>query len=102
LNSGGSLSVNLQEFLTLQPQELIVTIESCDRTTTPTDLLPVLPELYKNHSLTLPGFGLPLEDIVKAGEKVKQMGGKNEVFSNSCGATVVKVRLPIVQGENLN
>jgi len=102
LNSGGSLSITLQEYLTLQPQELIVTIESCDRSITPSELVPVLPELYKNQSLTLPGFGLPLEDIIKAGELIKQMGGKNEVFSNSCGATVVKVRLPIVQGENLN
>lgn len=102
LNSGGSLSINLQEYLTLQPQELIITIESCDRSVTPSELVPVLPELYKNQSLTLPGFGLPLEDIIKAGELIKQMGGKVEVFSNSCGATVVKVRLPIVQGENLN
>jgi len=102
LNSGGSLSINLQEYLTLQPQELIITIESCDRSITPSELVPVLPELYKNQSLTLPGFGLPLEDIIKAGELIKQMGGKVEVFSNSCGATVVKVRLPIVQGENLN
>ena len=102
LNSGGSLTINLQEYLTLQPQELTITIESCDRSITPSELVPVLPELYKNQSLTLPGFGLPLEDIIKAGELIKQMGGRNEVFSNSCGATVVKVRLPIVQGENLN
>lgn len=102
LNSGGSLSINLQEYLTLQPQELIVTIESCDRSVTPSELVPVLPELYKNQSLTLPGFGLPLEDIIKAGELIKKMGGKNEIFSNSSGATVVKVRLPIFQGENLN
>ncbi len=102
LNSGGSLTISLQEYLTLQPQELIITIESCDRSITPSELIPVLPDLYKNQSLTLPGFGLPLEDIIKAGERIKQMGGKNEVFSNSCGATVVKVRLPIVQGENLN
>jgi signal transduction histidine kinase len=102
LGSGGSLSINLQEYLTLQPQELVITIESCERSITPTDLVPVLPELYKNQSLTLPGFGLPLEDVIRAGELVKEMGGKNEVFSNSCGATVVKVRLPIVQGENLS
>ncbi len=102
LNSGGSLAINLQEYLTLQPQEMIVTIESCDRSITPSELVPLLPELYKNHSLTLPGFGLPLEDIIKAGELIKKMGGKNEIFSNSAGATVVKVRLPIVQGENLN
>ncbi len=102
LSSGGSLSIRLQEYLTLQPQELIITVESCDRSITPSELVPVLPELYKNQSLTLPGFGLPLEDIIKAGDLIKQMGGKNEVFSNSCGATVVKVRLPIVQGENLN
>lgn len=102
LNSGGLLTIDLQEFMTLQPQELIITIESCDRSITPSELVPVLPELYKNQSLTLPGFGLPLEDIIRAGEMIKQMGGRNEVFSNSCGATVVKVRLPIVQGENLN
>lgn len=102
LNSGGSLTINLQEYLTLQPQELIITIESCDRNITPSELVPVLPELYKNQSLTLPGFGLPLEDIIRAGELINHMGGKNEVFSNSCGATVVKVRLPIVQGESLN
>lgn len=102
LNSGGTLTINMEEYLTLQPQEIIITFESCDRNISPIDLVPVLPDLYKNQSLTLSGFGLPLEDMVRAGEMVKQMGGKIEIYSNSVGAAVVKIRIPLVQGESLN
>jgi hypothetical protein len=61
----------------------------------------VLPEMYKNQSLTLPGFGLPLEDIGRATAMTARMGGKLDLYSNSCGATVARVRLPLVQGETL-
>lgn len=101
LNPGGSFSVDVEEYLTLQPQEVLITIESSDRNVSPVELIPVLPEMYKNQSLTLPGFGLPLEDIVRADKLAEKMGGKIELYSNSCGAIVAKIRLPLVQGEIL-
>lgn len=101
LNPGGSLLIDIEEYLTLQPQEVLITVESSDRNVSPVDLLPVLPEMYKNQSLTLPGFGLPLEDIVRASKLAEKMGGKVELYSNSCGAIVAKIRLPLVQGETL-
>jgi len=101
LNSGGSFMIDVEEYLTLQPQEILITIESSDRNVSPVELLPVLPEMYKNQSLTLPGFGLPLEDIVRADKLAEKMGGKIELYSNSCGAIVAKIRLPLVQGEIL-
>jgi hypothetical protein len=57
--------------------------------------------MYKNQSLTLPGFGLPLEDIVRANTLALKLGGKIELYSNSCGAIVSKIRLPLVQGEKI-
>lgn len=101
LNSAGSFLIDVEEYLTLQPQELLITIESSDRNVSPVELLPVLPEMYKNQSLTLPGFGLPLEDIVRADQLAEKMGGKIELYSNSCGAIVAKIRLPLIQGEIL-
>ena len=99
--NNGSLSITVEEFLTQTPQEVSITVESTDHNIAPAELIPVLPEMYKNQSLTLPGFGLPLEDIVRASEMASRMGGKLDVYSNSCGATVAKVRLPLVQGETL-
>jgi signal transduction histidine kinase len=101
LTTGSSFSVSLEEYLTLQPQEVLITIESSDRNVSPVELLPVLPEMYKNQSLTLPGFGLPLEDIVRANTLALKLGGKIELYSNSCGAIVSKIRLPLVQGEKI-
>ena len=101
LNPGGSFMIDVEEYLTLQPQEVLITIESSDRNVSPVELLPVLPEMYKNQSLTLPGFGLPLEDIDRANKLAEKMGGKIELYSNSCGAMVAKIRLPLVQGEIL-
>jgi signal transduction histidine kinase len=97
----GNLSIAVEEFLTQNPQEVIISIESSEYNVTPAEFIPVLPEMYKNQSLTLPGFGLPLEDIVRATELTSRMCGKLDLYSNSCGATVAKVRLPLVQGETL-
>lgn len=101
LNPAGNFLIDVEEYLTLQPQEVLITVESSDRNISPVELLPVLPEMFKNQSLTLPGFGLPLEDIVRANKLAEKMGGKIEFYSNSCGAIVAKVRLPLVQGEIL-
>jgi signal transduction histidine kinase len=101
INPGGSFMVDVEEYLTLQPQEVLITIGSSDRNVSPVELLPVLPEMFKNQSLTLPGFGLPLEDIVRADKYAEKMGGKIEFYSNSIGAMVAKIRLPLVQGEIL-
>lgn len=99
--NNGSLSISVEEFLTQTPQEVTITVESTDHNIAPAEMIPVLPEMYKNQSLTLPGFGLPLEDIVRASGMASRMGGKLNVYSNSCGATIAKVRLPLVQGETL-
>ncbi len=101
INNNGSLSITTEEFLTLSPQEVLITVESSDHIVALAELIPVLPEMYKNQRLTLPGFGLPLEDIVRAINLAQRMDGKIEFFSNSCGAVVAKLRLPLIQGETL-
>lgn len=101
LNKSGSLSITSEKFLTNSPQEVVTTIESTDKDVAPSEMLPVLPEMYKNQSLMLPGFGLPLEDIGRALSFAQKMGGKIELFSNSCGAIIAKFHLPLNQGEAL-
>jgi signal transduction histidine kinase len=101
LENNGNLSIAIEELLTQAPQEVVITVESSEHNVAPVELIPVLPEMYKNQNLTLPGFGLPLEDIVRANELTSGMGGKLDLYSNSCGVTVAKVRLPLVQGETL-
>ncbi len=101
LEKKGNLTIAIEEFLTQTPQEVIISIESSEHNVAPAEFIPVLPEMYKNQSLTLPGFGLPLEDIVRATEMTSRLGGKLDFYSNSCGATAAKVRLPLVQGETL-
>jgi signal transduction histidine kinase len=101
LDREGHLSINLQTFLALQPQEICFSLESRAQHTQQIDLIPVLPEQYKNHNLTLQGFGSQLEDIVRAKDLVKQMGGVLEVYSNSVGGSVIKVRLPVESTDKL-
>jgi len=101
LEKKGNLAITIEEFLTQNPQEVVISVESSEQNVAPAEFIPVLPEMYKNQSLTLPGFGLPLEDIVRATEMTTRMGGKLDLYSNSCGATIAKVRLPLVQGETL-
>lgn len=101
LNSGGSLTITTEKLLTDTPQEVITSIESADVNVVLRDMTPVLPEMYKNQGLTLPGFGLPLGDIVRALARAKKMGGRIELFSNSCGAMAAKFHLPMNQGETL-
>jgi signal transduction histidine kinase len=101
LPPGSSLSIDISESLTSQPQAVLIRLESSSQSKGQGDLLPVLPEMYKDHGLTLPGFGLPLEDIVRANSLAKKMGGKIDLFSNSCGTITQELHLPLVQGEEL-
>ena len=101
LPPGSGLSIDISESLTSQPQAVLIKLESSSQSDEFGDLLPVLPEMYKDHGLTLPGFGLPLEDIVRANSLAKKMGGKINLLSNSCGTIIQELHLPLVQGEEL-
>jgi signal transduction histidine kinase len=101
LPPGSSLSIDISESLTSQPQAVLIKLESSSQSDGQSDLLPVLPEMYKDQAITLPGFGLPLEDIVRANSLAKKMGGKINLRSNSCGTIIQELHLPLVQGEEL-
>ncbi len=101
MSLGGSFTIDVEECLTMQPQQVLIKLTSAEQNTGQGEILPLLPEMYKDQRITLPGFGLPLEDIVRAGNMAKEMGGKIDLFTNGSGTLIEDLRLPLSQGEIL-